>query len=391
MKFLTLYWTSKGFKEVDFFKDCGGIPFALAKYHNYQSELIYVDNISCDLKNHRYQRYVKVKHIYFGHKEIKKYWLICKEIWKNAKNFDVINIYYIRKMGILISFIAKFRNPKIIVYAKLDLGRNFFDAQINKKNLLSRKIKNYLLGHLSTKIDLYTVETAQYVEPLNKLERFNGKVKYLPNGFFSDLLNTDINAPKEKIILTVGRLGTEEKNTEMLIEAIKLMDRRKLDGWKVYLVGPVTDVFKQWYENELQKRPDLKEIFTMTGNISDKKELYEIYAKSSVFVLTSRWESWGLVVTEAAHLKNYLIVTDCCDAFYEYINTDRENGFGKIIEKENIKMLKEALEEVLDEKVDFISKGIQAGNFVDNKFDWARIVGILDNYFKEIYENRQCN
>mgnify|MGYP000780670183 CR=1 FL=1 len=247
------------------------------------------------------------------------------------------------------------------------------------------------MGHLSTKIDLYTVETAQYVEPLNKLERFSGKVKYLPNGFFSDLVNTDMNTLKEKIILTVGRLGTEQKNTEMLIEAIKLMDRTKLNGWKVYLVGSVTDDFKRWYENELQKRPDLKEIFTMTGNISDKKELYKIYIKSGVFVLTSRWEGFPLAMQEALHFKCYPIVTNSCDAMKKEVIKEGNVGFGKIIEKENIKMLKEALEEVLDEKVDFISKGIQAGNFVDNKFDWARIVGILDNYFKEIYENRQCN
>ncbi len=108
-----------------------------------------------------------------------------------------------------------------------------------------------------------------------------------------------MDLPKRKIILSVGRIGTWQKNTEMLFEAIKLIDKEKLAGWSVYLVGALTEDFKIWYEKEIESKPYLKDFFVLTGHISDKRKLFEIYSKSSVFVLTSRWESWGLVLADA--------------------------------------------------------------------------------------------
>ena len=55
------------------------------------------------------------------------------------------------------------------------------------------------------------------MENLNKIERFKNRIKYLPNGYFGDLIKIDKDIKKEKIILTVGRLGTLQKNTEMLV------------------------------------------------------------------------------------------------------------------------------------------------------------------------------
>lgn len=263
----------------------------------------------------------------------------------------------------------------------MDLLYKFYQEQVNVDKRLKLLIKHTLAALLSFTVDLYTVECSLYVDKLNKLRRFSGKIKYLPNGFFGDILA--VNMPKEKIILTVGRIGTYEKNTEMLVEALKLIDKERLAGWQVYLVGEVTDDFKIWYEKEIESKPYLKDFFVLTGHISDRKKLFEIYSKSSVFVLTSRWESWGLVLTEAAHFKNYPIVTDCCDSFREVI-MEGINGFGKIIPSEDVTALKEALEEVLENRIDFRHKGNLAGMFVDERFEWKYICNKLNRYFERL-------
>ena len=88
----------------------------------------------------------------------------------------------------------------------------------------------------------------KYVDPLNDLNKFKNKVKYLPNGFFSDLADVDLSKiKKEKIILTVGRIGTYPKNTELLIESLIELEN-DLKDWKVYLVGPMTEDFKNMVE-----------------------------------------------------------------------------------------------------------------------------------------------
>ena len=377
MRFLTInFYTSK---EANLWKDNGGIPYALSRYYGYKSRYVYLDKHGI-VKNEEYEKYVELDAIKSGNNTLINYFNILNYIYKNANNFDVFNFYELGIIGILASKLAKIINPKIIVYNKLDMGRAIF-IELTRNNSVKRKIKNFLLAKLTTSIDLYTVETQAYVKPLNELERFKNRIKYLPNGYFSDLVDVSESVEKKKIILTVGRLGTVEKNTEMLIEAIENIDPVKLKDWKVYLVGSQTDKFKSWLMKIIECKPYLNTIFITTGNIIDKKELYNIYAKSSVFILPSRWESWGLVLTEAMAFSCYPIVTDCCDAFFEMLDSNNSN-FGKIILNEDKNALKSAIEEVLDNKVDYVNNGNKAHEFVSENFDWNIVVEKLNKYLK---------
>lgn len=208
--------------------------------------------------------------------------------------------------------------------------------------------------------------------------KFSGKVKYLPNGFFSDLADIDLSKiKKEKIILTVGRLGTYQKNTELLVETIiNLQD--KLDGWKVYLVGPMTGNFKKYLEDILLKYPKLREIIIVIGNISDKEELYKIYAKSSIFVLTSRFEGSPLVVPEAMHFSCFPIITDCFPAIGDVIPNDL---YGYIVK--NKADLQDKIEHVInDNRV--LNLGENTSKYVDKNFDWCNLSYVLSKYFQEV-------
>lgn len=227
--------------------------------------------------------------------------------------------------------------------------------------------------------DLFTVETKKYVDTLNSLNKFNNKVKYLPNGFFSDLVNIDLSRiKKEKIILTVGRLGTYQKNTELLIEALISIED-SLDDWKIYLVGPMTDEFKIWLNKKLINHQFLKEKIVVTGNITDKAELYKIYAKASIFVLPSRYESWGLVLTEAIHFSAYSIVTKCCDAFEE-IMIENNKLFGTILKREeNFACI---LKIVINDIENYKKIAKQAAKSVDSRFNWDVVAKKLEKYLK---------
>lgn len=118
---------------------------------------------------------------------------------------------------------------------------------------------------------------------MNDLNKFKNKVKYLPNGFFSDLADIDLSkVKKEKIILTVGRLGSYQKNTELLIETLIELEN-DLEGWQVYLVGPMTESFEIWLNEKLNVHNKLKDKIVITGNIADKKN-YIKYMQNRVFL-----------------------------------------------------------------------------------------------------------
>lgn len=372
-------------EEVNLWKDNGGIPFSLSKYLGYKSTYVYTGNKN-EIINELYQKYADIEYIQRSRNKYITYFNILKYVWQHANDIDILNFYFVRSIGILVSYVAKIKNPQIIVYSKLDLDRPHFLEQTANKTL-KRRFKNFIIAYLSRNIDLYTVETEAYVAPLNQLKRFKGKIKYLPNGYFSDLVEIDSNIEKEKIILTVGRLGTYQKNTEMLISAIEDIAPEKLHGWKIYLVGSTTDGFIEWLNKIIVNKPYLKDILVLTGNIGDKKELYTLYARSSVFVLPSRWESWGLVLTEAMSFACFPIVTNCCDAFAEMLDHD----LSLIIPNEDDDELKSYIEKILNNKINYFAKGQELRCFVKEKFDWKIIAIKLDKYFKEIYENRLCN
>lgn len=382
-KILTIHFYEVS--DVNLWKDNGGIPYCLSRYYGYDSKFAYLDKY-CINKDEEYEKYVKIEKVKSSSNNLINYFYILKYIWNVAPEIDILNFYFVRSIGALAAFVAKKRNPKIIIYSKLDLGKEFY-LEIIKQKTLTRKIKNFLIGLLSKNIDLYTVETKKYIKELNKLQRFNKKVKYLPNGYFPDFIKDTDVSKKEKIILTVGRLGTEQKNTEMFVNVIASIAPEKLNEWKVYLVGSITDDFRNYLKKIIRIKPYLKEIFVITGNIKDKSELYSIYARSSVFVLTSRWESWGLVLTEAMRFGCYPIVTNCCDAFDEVIATGKD-GFGKIIDINDSVALKKSIEMVLDNKVDYIEKGQKASSFAVKNLNWRYITGQLDVYFNEIYKKR---
>lgn len=369
-RILTMFWYDDT-GEVHLYKDVGGIPYALAKYCGWQATFAYNDANGV-IHNEDYEKYVKLDRIRFPKilEKLKlryiKYFQVIKYVYLNAPKYDVINFYHCHKFIKFLCWLAKKRNPNIITYVKLDMSKNGFEKEL--KNNCNRRW--YFT-------DLFTVETNKYVDELNKLSKFSGKVKYLPNGFFSDLEDIDLSKiKKEKIILTVGRLGTYQKNTELLIESlIEIED--KLNEWIVYLVGPMTEDFEIWLNKRLVDHSKLKNKIVITGNIIDKKELYQIYAKSSIFVLPSRYEGFPLVIQEAMHFACYPIVTNCFPAADEVIRTGK-NGFGDIVnQSEND--LNNVLKSI--KIINYLEKGQKAAEFVNENFDWKILAKKLENYF----------
>lgn len=67
----------------------------------------------------------------------------------------------------------------------------------------------------------------------------------LPNGIDLNRVRESAGRPvfeqKENLILTIGRIGTEQKNNELLLKALADI---KLKDWSVQFVGPIEESFK---------------------------------------------------------------------------------------------------------------------------------------------------
>jgi glycosyltransferase involved in cell wall biosynthesis len=155
------------------------------------------------------------------------------------------------------------------------------DAPIQPK-----KIKKIYLNRLYDHVTVLTQADKNVIG--SRLKR----VTVLPNPLaFEPMGNLDVSQ-KEKVVLAVGRLDAGHvKGFDVLIKAFSMA---KTD-WSLQIAGTGTPESLSRYK-ELARVCGVEERVQFLGFINDPIKLYQ---KASIFVLSSRYEAFGLVVIEA--------------------------------------------------------------------------------------------
>lgn len=235
-------------------------------------------------------------------KNIKKGKLI-KNFIKKDNDVSHIMMFHATLEHLVLSRDIKIINPAIKIYIKFDSDIDSCEYFVSSKNRIFYFVRKKCIPY----VDLFSVESELGLEVLKRNKEICKKIFYVPNGYDDSLLvDFDLNKKKKQII-TVGRLGTYQKNTGLFLEIISGLE---IKDWCIKLIGPVADNFKNTIESFYQNNPHLKGKVEFTGNIIDEKEMVKLYAESSVFVLTSRFESSALVLIESAINGCYILSTD---------------------------------------------------------------------------------
>jgi len=351
------------FETEHFGKDVFLVPYYLGKIYNLDVTIVFPEtNTNKDFPSNlqgvllRSLKNPFSKKPYSGLRILKELVFIFYVI-RNAKKMNILMRFHLSEETVLTGFLYKLLNPKGFLYIKSDtdgtlqtLNDNFSIMSLKLPfKLLKRLIYKYFLKTF----DLLTVETKTVYHAsldFNILGMaISPKTRLLHNGFDKEKFlkynfrNYDFSE-KENLIITVGRLGTKQKNTELLLKAIEKID---LKEWKVLFIGFIekeeTD-FQKYIDNFYLKYSNLQEKVFFTGPIYDKEKLWEIYNKAKIFVLTSRWEGFANVFSEALVFRNYIISTDVGGA-----SDMIEMGYGELIPKENASFLQKTLQRIINE------------------------------------------
>lgn len=270
---------------------------------------------------------------------------------RNAKRIDILMRFHYSVPTMIETILYKMCNPRGKVYIKCDTDHHIISKFPPPEKITDRwKLRLYERGIAC--IDVISCETENAYEAMSASSSpyfaLGDKLVYVPNGFDERLLERLELAPrsaerKENLIVTVGRLGTEEKNTEMLLDALGRIDLRRGGGWKCCLIGSSEPSFRAAIDRFYELHPDKREAVVFTGPIYDKRALWDYYDRSKVFVLTSRWESYGLVLNEAKRFGCYLVSTDVGAA------RDLIGGrYGEYVPQEDAAALAEVLQRIID-------------------------------------------
>ena len=123
---------------------------------------------------------------------------------------------------------------------------------------------------------------------------------------------------KSKIIISAGTLNYN-KGFDMLIDVAKIV-LKKHNDWRWVVCGEGEE--RKRLEEKIEKN-NLTENLILKGNVSN---IEEYYRKSAIFVLTSRTEGFGLVLTEAKK-EGLPCVSFRCPAGPSEIILDDINGY----------------------------------------------------------------
>ncbi|KFF18281.1 glycosyltransferase family 4 protein [Flavobacterium hydatis] len=303
-------------------KDVFLVPYYLGKELDYNVNIVYTPSE----KNKDLPKAingVKLNPLRINRQESQStFWEIiktCLYIIKHAKSIDLL--MFIRSCSPyyeLQSLLYKKLNPKGKVYVKLDINPNVIVEKNNNNSSFSFKYYvHQQIKIVSLKlIDCFSCETSITYKKIKESSlpefQFGNKLELVPNGFDEELLQSlhlqeRAYDEKENLIITVGRLGSPEKNTEMFLQAL---NKVKLNNWQVCFIGTIDSRIEKTIELFYKENPDKIKSVNFVGPIFDKNELWEFYNRAKVFVLTSDWEGYPIVFPEAKRFRNYLVSTD---------------------------------------------------------------------------------
>ena len=361
IRFVTLF---PNCPNIGLVKDVGQIPYTLSKnFENIESRLVSYcidpkgDNLDSvnGLILERCSRVLKSDFLSGA-----------VYLLKNSKCIDWLNLYHCRKQTYLWAKLYKMLNPEGKVYLKLDMGH--LACELLEQNETTRKnfAKNISI------MDLVSTESAVTLETLKKY--VNCDIKLIYNGFCKNGIKINVEEEREDNFVTVARLGSPEKATDLLLEAFS--KSASFHDWNLKLIGSIEPEFESFIDIFFEKNPELQERVQFLGAISDRGKLYNELCKMKVFVLPSKWEGFPLVLPEALMCGCSTLISSnvppreemTCDGKYGdvFLSGDVENLKEKLIEA--------TVKSYTPEKSKEISE------YAERKFSWDKICTHLYKY-----------
>lgn len=193
----------------------------------------------------------------------------------------------------------------------INTEHNSFDRPKNLPLPRRTRLEKYIINKRYAAVTVLTEADKKCIKGSLK------NVFVLPNPLTYEPQN---NVPsKEKIILAAGRLDVWDiKGFDILIKAWGKIALQNPE-WKLYIAGTGKTENIQ-YLNKLAKECNVDNRIVFPGYV----EMQPLYQKSSVFVLSSRCEGFGMVLTEAMSQGCACIACDYRGRQSEIITSEKE-------------------------------------------------------------------
>lgn len=369
-------------------KEMCAYPYYLGKNHGWSCTYAYFTNGE-PLRNARFEQHCTLQYLGRADDYGRQREIAANYLRQHVKELDVLCFFHYGGASYSLARLAKRLNPKVKVYVKLDMNESgfshFFDGTFLRKiHLLPEYWK-------SRAVDLFTVENRSFYKILKSLRLFRNRIEYLPNAvslFGAESVDSARPKRKENIVLSVGRLGEHVKNNELLVEAMRKVDREIFDDWKVLLVGPAEAHFVEYVNRACEADAWMVEHLVLFGEVRDRTRLYDLYARAKIMCMTSRSESFCIALMEAMYFGAYPIITNfgrIVEDFVPHSWTEHSpcGHNGIVVPQEDVDALVAALEKAAaDEKLPCLCQEVE--RFARDNFSYDVWAKELDGYLTDL-------
>jgi glycosyltransferase involved in cell wall biosynthesis len=280
--------------------------------------------------------------------------LAKKKLGKIINGYDLFYVTHVRNL--LELYLAGVDMQKVIV---TEHGSYYAYNKIYKKlkKFLYPKCK-YIVSPTSMDFEIYKNEDCNSIYIPNPLSFFNEKYSFL----------------NQKIVVNIGRL-TGDKRQELLLYIWKKITLIHSD-WRLKIIGHGE------LENDLKIAIKRLQLENSVEIVKPMKNIETAYLNSSVFVLTSKYEGFGMVLAEAMAYGVPCVSFDIPSGPRDIINHS-DDGF--LIEDGNIEEYVEKLNTLISDKDKRIKMGKRAkqniSKFLDKKIE-KKWIKLLKDYQK---------
>ena len=243
----------------------------------------------------------------------------------NHIHFGLVHAHCPFSSGITALRIAKEQKVPIVAtfHSKY---REDFEQSVHYK-FIAKLMTKRIVGFYEKADEVWIPQAS--VEEIIREYGFKGKVEVVANG--NDFDSNEAVEPirqqarkdlkigeHETVFLFVGQI-IWEKNIRLIVESLQMINDLP---FKMYFVGSgyASDNLKQ-----LVDEAGLSNKVTFTGSINDRQQLKQYYAAADLFLFPSTYDTWAIVIHEAAALQTPSLLVN--DSTIAKVITNDSDGF----------------------------------------------------------------
>ena len=315
----------------------GGIERAVVSLANYLCNYYDVE-IACTYKineesSFKLDKKIKIKYltdVVPNKKEFKsalKSFKLIKALKEGIKSIKILNL----RKKTMVDYISN-TDSDVIISTRLLFNKLL--SKYKKNQLTIGWEHNHYHGDMKyakkivnsvKKLDYFVLVSNNLKEFYSvKLENSKCECVYIPNTL--DFISDKVSSLKDKKMISVGRLSKEKGYLDLLDMSKTIFKEHK--DWSLDIIGD--GVERETLENYI-KDNNLSDNVTLHG-FKDKEFINKLLSKSSIYLMSSYTESFGIVLIEAMNFGVPVIAFSSAEGAREII---RNNKNGYLIDDRN--------------------------------------------------------